>query len=167
MSNDRKQTLILMTQPEGFVYSKHPDHVCLLKKSLYGLKQSPRQWYLRFDEFMISHRFMRCNFDCCVYYKQIDSDHHIYLLLYVDDMLIACKVREEIEALKQKLNSEFDMKDLGHAKKILGMEIKRDRRKGTMFLSQKKYLEKVLNTFGMSNCKPVITPLASHFKLSN
>ena len=62
---------------------------------------------------MISHGFMRCNFDCCVYYKQIDSDHHIYLLLYVDDMLIACKVREEIEALKQMLNSEFDMKDLG------------------------------------------------------
>ncbi|KAH9685060.1 hypothetical protein KPL70_013801 [Citrus sinensis] len=65
------------------------------------------------------------------------------------------------------LNSEFDIKDLGHAKKILGMEITRDRRKGTMFLSQKKYLEKVLNTFGMNNCKPVITPLASHFKLSN
>ena len=65
------------------------------------------------------------------------------------------------------LNSEFDMKDLGHAKKILGMEITRDRRKGTMFLSQKKYLEKVLNTFGMSSCKPVITRLASHFKLSN
>ena len=59
------------------------------------------------------------------------------------------------------------MKDLGHAKKILGMEITRDGRKGTMFLSQKKYLEKVLNTFGMNNCKPVITPLASHFKLSN
>ncbi|KAH9705555.1 hypothetical protein KPL70_011923 [Citrus sinensis] len=120
-----------------------------------------------FDEFMISHGFMRCNFDCCVYYKKIDSDHHIYLLLYVDDMLIACKEREEIEALKQMLNSEFDMKDLGHAKKILGMEITRDGRKGTMFLSQKKYLEKVLNTFGMNNCKPVITPLASHFKLSN
>ena len=82
-------------------------------------------------------------------------------------MLIVCKVREEIEALKQMLNYEFDMKDLGHAKKILGMEITRDRRKGTMFLSQKKYLEKVLNTFGMSSCKPVITPLASHFKLSN
>ncbi|KAH9743535.1 hypothetical protein KPL70_003339 [Citrus sinensis] len=163
----RLQEEILMTQLEGFVSSEYPDHVCLLKKSLYGLKQSPRQWYLRFDEFMISHGFMRCNFDCCVYYKQIDSDHHIYLLLYVDDMLIACKVREEIEALKHMLNSEFDMKDLGHAKKILGMEITRDRRKGTMFLSQKKYLEKVLNTFGMSNCKPVITPLASHFKLSN
>ena len=158
---------ILMTQPEGFVCSEYPDHVCLLKKSLYRLKQSPRQWYLRFDEFMITHGFMRCNFDCCVYYKQIDSYHYKYMLLYVDDILIACKVREEIEALKQKLTSKFDMKDLGHAKKILGMEITRDRRKGTMFLSQKKYLEKVLNTFGMNNCKPVITPFASYFKLSN
>ncbi|KAH9728046.1 hypothetical protein KPL70_008880 [Citrus sinensis] len=71
----RLEEEILMTQPEGFVSSEYPDHVCLLKKSLYGLKQSPRQWYLRFDEFMVSHGFMRCNFDCCVYYKQIDSDH--------------------------------------------------------------------------------------------
>ena len=163
----RLQKEILMAQPEGYVCPKHPDHVYLLKKSLYGLKQSLRQWYLRFDEFMVSYGFMRCNFDCCVYYKQIDSDNHIYLLLYANDTLIACKVREEIEALKQMLNSEFDIKDLGHAKRILGMEIIRDRRNGTMFLSQKKYLEKVLNTFGMNNCKPVITPLASHFKLSN
>ena len=59
------------------------------------------------------------------------------------------------------LNSEFDMKDLGHAKKILDMEIRRDRRKGTMFLSQKKYLEKVLDTFRMNCCKLVLTPLAS------
>lgn len=58
------------------------------------------------------------------------------------------------------------MKNLGHTKKILDMEIRRDKRKGTMFLSQEKYLEKVLDTFGMNCCKPVLTPLASHFKLS-
>lgn len=89
------------------------------------------------------------------------------MLLYVDDMLVVCKSRNEIETLKQLLNSEFDMKDLGKAKKILGMEIIRDRGKRTMFLSWKKYLEKVLETFRMTYCKPVITPLAAHFKLSN
>lgn len=157
---------ILMTQPEGYTSPESADYVCLLKRSLYGLKQSSRQLYLRFDEFMVTHGYLRCNYDVCVYYKIIQSGNYIYLLLYVDDMLIACNEREEIEALKQLLNSEFDMKDLGPAKKILGMEIIRNRKKGTMILSQRKYLEKVLGTFGMSNSKSVVTPLASHFKLS-
>ena len=163
----RLEEEILMTQPEGYIDPKKPDNVCLLKKSLYGLKQSPRQWYLRFDEFMISHGYLRCNYDCCVYYKLVKTDLYIYLLLYVDDMLVACKSRTEIEALKQLLNSEFDMKDLGQAKKILGMEIRRNRERGTMFLTQRKYLERVLATFGMTDCKSVKTPLAAHFKLSS
>lgn len=163
----RLQEEILMTQPEGYVDSEKPNHVCLLKRSLYGLKQSPRQWYLRFDEFMLSHGYLRCSFDCCVYYKLISTNLYIYLLLYVDDMLVACKSREEIKALKNLLSSEFEMKDLGSAKKILGMEIKRDRSKGIMFISQEKYLRRVLETFGMTSCKPVMTPIATHFKLSS
>ncbi|KAH9800560.1 hypothetical protein KPL71_000707 [Citrus sinensis] len=130
---------ILMTQPEGYTSPKSADCVCLLN---------------------------RCSYDVCVYYKITQSGNYIYLLLYVDDMLIACNEREEIEVLKQLLNSEFDMKDLGPARKILGMEIIRNMKKGTMILSQGKYLEKVLRTFGMSNSKSVVTPLASHFKLS-
>ncbi|KAH9687889.1 Integrase catalytic domain-containing protein [Citrus sinensis] len=163
----RLQEEIFMTQPEGFEDPKKPRHVCLLKKSLYGLKQSLKQWYLRFDEFMVTHGFMRCSYDCCVYYKLLKDDLYIYLLLYVDDMLIACKVREEIEDLKKILSSEFDMKNLGIAKKILGVEIERDRAAGVMFLSQKKYLTRVLHSFQMLNSKPVGTPLAAHFRLSN
>ncbi|KAH9745502.1 hypothetical protein KPL70_004095 [Citrus sinensis] len=165
--HERLQEEILMTQPEGYVDSKKPNHVCLLKRSLYGLKQSPRQWYLRFNEFMLSHGYLRCSFDCCVYYKLISSSLYIYLLLYVDDMLVACKSREEIEALKNLLSSEFEMKDLGSAKKKLGMEIKRDRSKGIMFISQEKYMMRVLETFGMTSCKPLMTPMATHFKLSS
>ena len=92
---------------------------------------------------------------------------YIYVLLYVDDMLVACKDRKKIDKLKMLLNSEFEMKDLGYAKKILGMKIRSNRSKGTMFLSQEKYLKKVLEVFDMSNAKPVQQPLASHFKLSN
>ncbi|KAH9671238.1 Integrase catalytic domain-containing protein [Citrus sinensis] len=163
----RLEEEILMTQPEGYIDHKKHDYVCLLKKSLYGLKQSPRQWYLRFDEFMISHGYLRCNYDCCVHYKLVKIDLYIYLLLYVDDMLVACKSRTKIEALKQLLNSEFDMKHLGQAKKILGMEIRRNNERGTMFLTQRKYLERVLASFGMTDCKSVKTPLAAHFKLSS
>ena len=82
-------------------------------------------------------------------------------------MLIAYKDMEEIYKLKMLLNSEFKMKDLGYARKILGMEIRMNKSKGTMFLSQEKYLKKVLEVFDMSNVKPVLLSLASHFRLSN
>ncbi|KAG8502301.1 hypothetical protein CXB51_002217 [Gossypium anomalum] len=105
---------IYMTQPEGYEDAGGRNWVCKLNKSLYGLKQSPRQWYKSF----------------------------IYLLLYVDDMLIASKSQKEIDKLKAQLNQEFKMKDLGEAKKILGMEISRDRQRGKLCLNQKQYLKK-------------------------
>ena len=124
-----------MDQLEGFIVPGKEDYVCKLKRSLYGLKQSPRQCYKRFDSLMLSHGFKRSDYDSCVYIKLVDGSH-IYLLLYVDDMLISTKSREQITALKKLLNSEFDMKDLGAAKKILDMEITRDRNSGLLFLSQ-------------------------------
>ncbi|KAG8478903.1 hypothetical protein CXB51_028748 [Gossypium anomalum] len=119
---------IYMQQPEGFTVSEKEDYVCLLKKSLYGLKQSPRQWYKRFDSFMTSHDFKRSSFDSCVYFKKNNDGSFVYLLLYVDDMLIAAKDKGEIRKVKAQLSEEFEMKDLGPAKKILGMEILRDRK---------------------------------------
>ena len=90
----------------------------------------------------------------------------IYLLLYVDDMLIACHDKEEINHLKKLLRREFEMKELGEAKRILGMDIIRNRSKKSLFLTQQSYIQKVLVRFGMNYGKQVQTPLASHFKLS-
>ena len=90
---------------------------------------------------------------------------HIYLLLYVDNMLIACKERAEIEALKQLLNIVFDMKDLGSGKKILVVEIIKNKRNSSIFLSQEKCPTRVLKTFGMLDCKLVQLPLATYFKM--
>ena len=103
---------IYMSQPEGFVEKGKEDHVCLLKKSLYGLKQAPRQWYLRFDEFMVTNDFSKSEFDSCVYYKWLKPTVGIFLLLYVDDMLLASSDLSEIKKLKVQLSQEFDMKDL-------------------------------------------------------
>uniref|UniRef100_A0A803N377 Reverse transcriptase Ty1/copia-type domain-containing protein n=1 Tax=Chenopodium quinoa TaxID=63459 RepID=A0A803N377_CHEQI len=83
-----------------------------------------------------------------------------------DDMLVACKNMIEVNNLKRLLSSEFDMKDLGEAKKILGIEIIRDRSADVLYLSQRRYIEKVLERFSMMHAKPVSTPLGSHFKLS-
>ncbi|GJT44656.1 retrotransposon protein, putative, ty1-copia subclass [Tanacetum coccineum] len=119
---------IYMSQLEGFVVQGKEDYICKLHKSLYGLKQSPRQWYKRFDSFMVKHGFSRSAYDCCIYHKKAPSGSLIYLLLYVDDMLVVAKDMKEVKKLKMLLNTEFDMKDLGAARKILGMEIIRDRK---------------------------------------
>ena len=117
---------IFMEQAEGFKKPGIENLVCRLKKSLYGLKQSPRQWYKRFDSFMIQIGYTRCEYDCYIYVKMLDDGSYIFLLLYVDDMLITAKSICEVDKLKALLCKEFDMKDLGIAKKILGMEIRRD-----------------------------------------
>jgi len=123
----RLEENILMKQLEGFEVQGKERYVCQLQRSLYGLKQSLRQWYMRFDSFITSQGFKRSLYDCCVYHNKVEDRSMIYLLLYVDDMLIAEKSMCDIQNLKILLSGEFDMKDLGAVKKILGMEIYRDR----------------------------------------
>ena len=156
---------ILMEQPEGFIKPGIENKVCLLRKSMYGLKQSPRRWNHRFNCFMKDQLFERCSKDLCVYMRDVQTDKAIYLLLYVDDMLIASGNKKVIKELKEKMSGEFEMKDMGKASRILGMDIIRDREKGTLILSQRKYIEKVIKTFGMQDAREVVTLTASHFKL--
>lgn len=94
---------------------------------------------------MRGQRYNKSKYDHCVYFQKLQDGSFIYLLLYVDNMLIAFKKQAEIDKLRIQLNQEFEMKDLGEApKKILGMEINRDRGKGKLCLTQKQYLKKVL-----------------------
>lgn len=156
---------IFMSQPECFVEGGDESKVCLLKKSLYGLKQSPRQWNHRFDEFMKVQGFVQSENDQCVYYKGKELMDSVYLLLYVDDMLIAAKDMKKIQQLKDSLSQEFEMKDLGKATRILGMDIVRDREKGVLKLSQEKYLRQILRNFNMEGARAVVTPTSSQYKL--
>ena len=117
---------IYMLQPEGFEEQGKRNLVCRLNKSLYGLKQAPRCWYKRFDSFIMSLGYNRLNADPCAYFKRFGKSDFIILLLYVDDMLVAGPNKDHIEKLKAQLASEFEMKDLGPANKILGMQIHRD-----------------------------------------
>uniref|UniRef100_A0A3Q7HAN8 Reverse transcriptase Ty1/copia-type domain-containing protein n=1 Tax=Solanum lycopersicum TaxID=4081 RepID=A0A3Q7HAN8_SOLLC len=94
---------------------------------------------------------------------RLKDDLFIYLVLYVDDMLIAAKKKYDIQKL---LSAEFEMKDLGAARKILGMEIIRDRERRKLFLSQRSYIQKVLERFGMSSSKPIDTPSAANIYLT-
>jgi hypothetical protein len=135
--HSKLEETIYMHQLEGFIVEGKEDHVCQLMRSLYGLKQSPRQWYKCFDSFLVGHGCSRSNYDSCVYYRKLSDGSFVYLLLYVDDMLIAAKSMLEVKRLKSLLGDEFEMEDLGVAKKILGMKINWQRKAGNLYLSPK------------------------------
>ena len=158
---------IYMLQPEGFEEQGKENLVCKLTKSLYDLKQAPRCWYKRFDSFITSLEYNRLSSDHCVYHKWFGNDEFIILLLYVDDMLVVGPNKDQVQTLKAQLAKEFDMKDLGPANKILGMQILRDRKDRKIWLSQKNYLRKILQRFNMQDCKPISTPLPINCKLSS
>ncbi|GJY02591.1 retrovirus-related pol polyprotein from transposon TNT 1-94 [Tanacetum coccineum] len=152
-----------MRQPSRY---KQGSKLCLLNKSLYGLKQSPRKWYKRFDEYMLNNGFKRSSYNSCVYFRSYALGEYIYLLLYVDDMLIVYKSKVEIGSTNSLLKKKFYMKELGEAKKILGMEIVKDYSRKILRVSQSGYVSKVLNNFRVDNGKSVKIPLDGQFKLS-
>ncbi|KAE8686612.1 Methyl esterase 17 [Hibiscus syriacus] len=158
---------IYMLQPEGFEEKEKKNLVCRLNKSLYGLKQAPRCWYKRFDSFIMCLGYNRLNAYPCAYFKRSGDNNFVILLLYVDGMLVAGPNKDHIEELKAQLAREFEMKDLGSANKILGMQIHRDRSNRKIWLSQKNYLKKILSRFNMQDCKSISTPLPINFKLSS
>ena len=84
---------------------------------------------------MMSIRLFRYEYDPCIYVKSLEDGSRIYLLLYVDDMLIACKSGRDVQELKAVLSRKFEMKDLRPMRKILDMKIFRDRAKGLLHLS--------------------------------
>ncbi|KAK3033577.1 hypothetical protein RJ639_032425 [Escallonia herrerae] len=97
--------------------------------------------------------YIRSAYDSCVYHQRLTDDSHIYLLFYVDDMSIAAKTMSDIKGLKEQLKREFEMKDLGVVKRILGMEIQRDRPAGILYLSQKKYIERTIVTLSTTKAE--------------
>ena len=157
---------IYMVQPKGFEVQGKEYLYCLLKKSIYGLKQSPRCWYRRFDDFIASLGFQRSSYDMCVYINPTTYKDKVYLLLYVDDMLLARSFKEELTHVKSLLSKEFDMKNLGKLRKILGIDITKDRDQSILSINQTTYCEKVTKRFNLTNARLVTLPVAQHFKLS-
>jgi transposase InsO family protein len=161
LNGDLKEQ-IYMNQPEGFVEGSQ---VCKLNKAIYGLKQASRSWNEKFNQFMLTLKFRRSDEDYCLYIKQHEDDY-IYLILYVDDIILISKYRAEIELIKQKLSSKFEMKDMNEVTKFLGIKIERNIEKGILEISQTQYLMNVLKRFGMENCKPASTPMEPNLRLT-
>jgi hypothetical protein len=136
--------------------------VCRLRKSLYGLKQSPRAWFDRFRHALCSMGFKQCNGDHTVFYRH--SSHHITVLaIYVDDIIITGDDEQGIKYLKENLSKEFEVNDLGQLKYFLGIEVARSPQE--IVLSQRKYVLDLLNETCMIRCRPACTPIDSNHKL--
>ena len=161
--NGKLEEEVFMKQPEGFV-AKGQDHlVCQLKKSLYGLKQSPRCWNIALDKHLKEIGFVQVESDPCIY--RASSGEPFFIGVYVDDIIMASKSKAKLDEVKQSLAKKFDIKDLGKLHHFLGMKIVHDKTTGNVWVGQQAYTENLLKKFGMESAKPVATPVENSTKL--
>ena len=152
-----------MEQPPGFVAQGEYGKVCRLRKSLYGLKQSPRAWFGKFSQAVARFGMEKCKSDHSVFYKQTRCGI-ILLVVYVDDIIITRSDIVGISSLKSFLHNQFHTKDLGILKYFLGVEVTRNK-KG-IFLSQRKYVLDLLTETGKLGAKPSSTPMLPNIQLT-
>lgn len=134
--------------------------VCKLKKAIYGLKISSQRWNQHFTDVIKELGFEVCPNDPCLF-KWQESDKVAFLLLYVDDMLISSNCPNKLKTVKEHLERHFEMKDLGPPQKFLGSEIQRDRNNNVLKISQKSYIDKILDRFHMTDCRQHATPMVT------
>lgn len=132
-----------MKQPPGYPVSAIPNQVCHLKKTLYGLKQSGRQWYQQLVEIMEGMGLKRCDVDQAVFYQHKASTL-IIMLIHVDDCTIIATSITLIARFKIEITKHVAISDLGELHWILGIEVKHIREKHTIPLSQRSYIESML-----------------------
>ena len=153
LSND-----VYIIQSEGFVDPNNARKICKLRKFIYGLKQA-QSWNLRFDEVVKRFGLIKNEEELCVY-KKASGSALVFLVLYVDDILLIGNNIQMLETVKSSLRKSFSMKDLGEATYILGIKIYRDRSKRLIGLSQDTYIDKVLKKFNMQDSKKVFLPMS-------
>ncbi|KAM1100035.1 hypothetical protein ACFX2B_006478 [Malus domestica] len=156
---------LYMTQPEGFVSKSEKPKVCKLQRSIYGLKQASRSWNIRFDTEIKTFGFAQNEDDNCVYQKVV-GEAVVFLVLYVDDILLFGNDTAVLSSVKVWLSKTFHMKDLGDASYVLGIKLYRDRSRKLIGLSQSMYIDKVLSRFQMEQSKKGFLPVGHGIHLS-
>ena len=158
LHGDLEET-IYMRQPPGFEKPGSNNMVCKLKRSIYGLKQSPRQWNKVLDGYLREHGFQPSLCEPCVYIRMSGEDTKPTIIsAFVDDLLIFAPTTTETAQVKQLLASRFDVKDLGELKYFLGVEVVRDRKNRKIYLRQSRYIQDLLKRYRMEESNPTGTP---------
>ena len=152
--NGNLEEEIYMKQPPGFIKG---NKVCKLNKGLYGLKQAARSWNKAIHNVLMSNDYKQSKFDKCLYMKMNGVDA-CYILIYVDDIIIASNNMKMIDTIANKIGSKFEMTNLGSIKQFLGMEVEKDN-DGNFLLSQKNYIDKIVEDCGLSDGKASKYPL--------
>lgn len=137
--------------------------VCLLRKALYGLRQSGKCWYARLDSVLRKCGAKPCNTDPCMYHIRLGKNL-LLIAVYVDDILISSRDSRAIKKIKENLSREFKVKDLGEVNHCLGIQFLRDGNR--IIMHQKRFIEETLERFGMTDSKPVGTPMDLNVKLT-
>ena len=160
---------LYMEVPEGYPI---PDHligkknlVGIVKKGIYGLKQSPKLWNDTVNACMIALGFTRFTTDLCIYKRRVVGDC-LFVAIYVDDLIIAGSSLSIINTFKEELKSRFKMKDLGPIHYCLGMEVRQDLTEGTITLSQNGYVDSILRRFGLLKANPALVPMTATLDLT-
>jgi hypothetical protein len=154
---------IFCSQPTSFADPAGPDLVCRLNKSLYGLKQALRAWYSRFATYLKSLGFIEAKSDTSLFIFRHRTDT-VYLLLYVDDIILTASSMELLRRTISALQQEFAMKDLEPLHHFLGITV--EHHPDRLFLDQRTYTLGVLQRAVMADCKPCTTPVDIHTKLA-
>ena len=154
---------VYMEQPPGFIAQGESGLVCRLRRSLYGLKQSPQAWFGRFSSVVQEFGMIRSIAYHLVFYHHNSSRQCIYLVVYVDDIVITGSDQDGIQKLKQHLFTHFQTKDLKKLKYFLGIEIAQS--SSGVVLSQQKYALDILEETDMLDYRPIDTPMNPNVKL--
>ena len=161
--NGKLDEEVYMEQPEGFVVKNKEDLVCKLKRSIYGLKQSPRCWNSTLNCHLKEMGFVQLTADPCLYTSSKKKMFHI--AVYVDDIVLACKSIERIAEVKKALAKQFEVKDLGELHYFLGIKVVQDQKSGEVWIGQPAYAKNIVQHFGMEHAKAVATPVDPSVKL--
>ncbi|XP_021971679.1 uncharacterized mitochondrial protein AtMg00810-like [Helianthus annuus] len=148
-----------MEQLPGYIDPQKPNHVCRLDKALYGLKQAPRAWFQRLSTFLVQQGFKCSQADTSLFIFHRGACL-VYLLVYVDDIIVTGNHAPSIQHFIKRLQSEFAIKDLGKLNYFLGLEVSHTT--DALFLSQTKYARDILTRAGLLDSKPVATPLGTN-----
>ena len=161
--NGELEETIYMQQPEGYSEGG-ANMVCLLRKSLYGLKQAPRAWNRRLKQELEDMGFTASDADPSLFTAQLKSGT-VYILVYVDDILVAANSLADIKSIKNRLASTFKLTDLGEAKYFLGWSLTRDRKAGTLKATQERLARELVGRYGLQEGKTKGIPMAPTTKL--